>query len=74
MNLFGSPNGFHNAHLCWIPTFMIETAVYGWCPFEIDLANSRLIVLRGHNPGASGMPIALEIWDVLRPGVLLKNW
>ncbi|NLM20371.1 MAG: molybdopterin-dependent oxidoreductase [Peptococcaceae bacterium] len=56
MNLFGSPNGFHNSHLCWIPTFMIETAVCGWSPFEIDLANSRCIVLWGQNPGASNMP------------------
>jgi anaerobic selenocysteine-containing dehydrogenase len=56
MNLFGSPNGFHNAHLCWIPTFMMETAIYGWCPFELDLANSRCLVLWGQNPGASSMP------------------
>ena len=69
MNLFGSPNGFHNAHLCWIPTFMIETAVYGWCPFEIDLANSRLIVLWGHNPGASGMPEMRGIADLKQNGL-----
>jgi thiosulfate reductase/polysulfide reductase chain A len=56
MNLFGSPNGFHNSHLCWIPTFMVETAIYGWCPFEIDLGLSRCIVLWGQNPGASTMP------------------
>ncbi|MFA5537494.1 MAG: molybdopterin-dependent oxidoreductase [Bacillota bacterium] len=56
MNLFGSPNGFHNAHLCWIPTFMVETAIYGWCPFEIDLGLSRCIVLWGQNPGASTFP------------------
>ena len=69
MNLFGSPNGFHNAHLCWIPTFMIETAIYGWCPFEIDLANSRLIVLWGHNPGASGMPEMRGIADLKQNGL-----
>ena len=69
MNLFGSPNGFHNAHLCWIPTFMIETAIYGWCPFEIDLANSRLIVLWGHNPGASGMPEMRGIFDLKQNGL-----
>ncbi|HZK43294.1 MAG TPA: molybdopterin-dependent oxidoreductase [Syntrophomonadaceae bacterium] len=56
MNLFGSPNGFHNAHLCWIPTFMVETAIYGWCPFEIDLGMSKCIVLWGQNPGASTFP------------------
>ncbi|HHY25861.1 MAG TPA: molybdopterin-dependent oxidoreductase [Desulfitobacterium dehalogenans] len=56
MNLLGSPNGFHNSHLCWIPTFMIETAVYGWSPFEIDLGSSRCIVLWGQNPGASTLP------------------
>ena len=56
MNLYGSPNSFHNAHLCWIPTFMVETAIYGWCPFETDMGNSRCIVLWGQNPGASSMP------------------
>lgn len=69
MNLFGSPNGFHNAHLCWIPTFMVETAIYGWCPFEIDLANSRCLVLWGHNPGASGMPEMRGISDFKRKGL-----
>ncbi|WP_019850040.1 molybdopterin-dependent oxidoreductase [Desulfitobacterium sp. PCE1] len=57
MNLFGSPNGFHNSHLCWIPTFMVETAVYGWSPFEIDLGASRCLVLWGQNPGASTLPM-----------------
>jgi len=56
MNLYGSPNGFHNALLCWIPTFMIETAISGWSPFETDLGNSKVIVLWGQNPGASGLP------------------
>ena len=56
MNVFGSPNVFHTSHVCWIPTFMIETALYGWCAFDIDLANSRCLVLWGHNPGASYMP------------------
>lgn len=27
LNMFGTPNGFHNALLCWIPTFMVETAI-----------------------------------------------
>jgi anaerobic selenocysteine-containing dehydrogenase len=56
MNLFGSPNGFHNSHLCWVPTFMMETAISGWCPFETDLGLSKCLVQWGHNPGASGMP------------------
>ncbi|MCM1565487.1 MAG: molybdopterin-dependent oxidoreductase [Dehalobacter sp.] len=56
MNLFGSPNGFHNSHLCWIPTFMIETAICGWSPFEIDLGASRCLVLWGQNPGVSSLP------------------
>ncbi|MDR1604285.1 MAG: molybdopterin-dependent oxidoreductase [Gracilibacteraceae bacterium] len=56
MNAFGSPNSFHNAHLCWIPTFMVEMTVYGWCPFEIDVGQARCIVLWGQNPGASSMP------------------
>lgn len=69
MNLFGSPNGFHNAHLCWIPTFMIETSVYGWCPFEIDLGNSRCLVLWGQNPGASTMPEMRGISELRQNGL-----
>jgi len=69
MNLFGSPNGFHNAHLCWIPTFMIETAIYGWCPFDLDIANSRCLVLWGQNPGASGMPEMHHIVDLQAKGL-----
>jgi anaerobic selenocysteine-containing dehydrogenase len=56
MNLFGSPNGFHNALLCWIPTFMVETAVAGWSPFETDLGTSKCLIMWGFNPGASTMP------------------
>jgi anaerobic selenocysteine-containing dehydrogenase len=56
MNLFGSPNVFHISHVCWIPTFMIETAICGWSPFDIDLQRSRCVVLWGHNPGESYMP------------------
>jgi anaerobic selenocysteine-containing dehydrogenase len=69
MNLYGSPNGFHNSHLCWIPTFMVETAIYGWCPFETDLGNSRCLVLWGHNPGASGMPEMRGITDLKSKGL-----
>ncbi len=56
MNMYGSPNSFHNALLCWIPTFMVETAVCGWSPFETDLGDSRCIIMWGVNPGASNMP------------------
>ena len=56
LNLFGTPNGFHNALLCWIPTFMVETAVSGWSPFETDLGGSKCVILWGFNPGASSMP------------------
>jgi len=69
MNLFGSPNSFHNAHLCWIPTFMVETAIYGWCPFDMDLGNSRCLVLWGHNPGASYMPVMRGISDLKDNGL-----
>ena len=71
MNLYGSPNGFHNAHLCWIPTFMVETAIYGWCPFETDLATSRCLVLWGQNPGASSMPEMRHISDLKKNGLKL---
>ena len=55
-NIFGSPNSFHNALLCWIPTFMVETAVSGWSPFETDLGSSKCVILWGMNPGASTLP------------------
>ncbi|MFA6808307.1 MAG: molybdopterin-dependent oxidoreductase, partial [Eubacteriales bacterium] len=69
MNIFGSPNGFHNAHLCWIPTFMVETAIFGWCPFDIDLMNSRCIVLWGQNPGESGFPEMRGLNDLKEKGL-----
>lgn len=56
LNLFGTPNGFHNALLCWIPTFMAETCVSGWSPFETDLGGARCLILWGMNPGASTLP------------------
>ena len=72
MNLFGSPNGFHNAHLCWIPTFMVETAIYGWCPFETDLGGgSHCLVLWGQNPGASSMPEMSHITELKKQGLKL---
>lgn len=64
MNLFGSPNSFHNALLCWIPTFMIETAVSGWSPFMSDMANSRVVVIWGANPGAATLPAMRGITDL----------
>lgn len=69
MNLYGSPNGFHNAHLCWIPTFMVETAIYGWCPFDLDMGTSRCLVLWGQNPGASSMPEMAHISDFKKNGL-----
>lgn len=69
MNLFGSPNGFHNSHLCWIPTFMVETAIYGWCPFDLDLGLSRCLVLWGQNPGASSMPEMHHIRELQEKGL-----
>ncbi len=64
LNYFGTPNGFHNALLCWIPTFMIETAVSGWSPFETDLGASKCVILWGFNPGASNMPGAHGYFDL----------
>ncbi len=56
LNQFGTPNGFHNALLCWIPTFMAETCVSGWSPFETDLGGAKSLILWGMNPGASTLP------------------
>ena len=71
MNMFGSPNGFHNALLCWIPTFMMETAVSGWSPFETDLMDSRCVILWGFNPGASAMPGIRGYNDLQKAGLKL---
>jgi anaerobic selenocysteine-containing dehydrogenase len=69
MNLFGSPNSFHNALLCWIPTFMIETAISGWSPFVGDMAKSRIAVVWGANPGASTLPSMRGLTDLQKEGL-----
>ncbi|MEG2458394.1 MAG: molybdopterin-dependent oxidoreductase [Raoultibacter sp.] len=71
MNIFGSPNSFHNALLCWIPTFMMETAISGWSPFETDLGDSNCVILWGFNPGASGMPGMKGYTDLQKNGLKL---
>lgn len=71
MNIFGSPNSFHNALLCWIPTFMMETAISGWSPFETDLGSSRCVILWGFNPGASGLPSMKGYTDLQMQGLKL---
>ena len=71
MNYFGTPNGFHNALLCWIPTFMIETAISGWSPFETDLGSSKVVFLWGMNPGASTMPGMKGYTDLQLDGLKL---
>lgn len=69
MNMFGSPNGFHNALLCWIPTFNMETIISGWSPFETDLGSSRCVILWGFNPGASSMPGMRGYTDLQKDGL-----
>ena len=69
MNMFGSPNGFHNALLCWIPTFMIETAISGWSPFVGDMGSSKVAVVWGANPGASTLPEMKGITDLQQNGL-----
>ena len=64
MNLFGTPNVCHNSLLCWVPTFMIETAVSGWSPFETDLGMSKCVILWGFNPGAANLPSAHGYFDL----------
>ncbi len=63
-NVFGSPNVCHNSLLCWVPTFMIETAVAGWSPFETDLGGSKCVILWGFNPGAANLPAAHGYFDL----------
>ena len=66
MNLFGTPNVCHNSLLCWVPTFMVETAVAGWSPFETDLGGSKCVILWGFNPGAANLPAAHGYFDLQR--------
>ena len=63
-NVFGTPNVCHNSLLCWVPTFMIETAVAGWSPFETDLGGSKCVILWGFNPGAANLPAAHGYFDL----------
>ncbi len=69
LNQFGTPNGFHNALLCWIPTFMAETCVAGWSPFETDLGGAKSLILWGMNPGASTLPSMHGYWDLIQSGM-----
>lgn len=69
MNQFGSPNGFHNALLCWIPTFMAETCVAGWSPFETDLGSAKVVMLWGMNPGASSLGAMRGYTDLQKAGM-----
>ncbi len=69
LNQFGTPNGFHNALLCWIPTFMAETCVAGWSPFETDLGGAKSLILWGMNPGASSLPSMHGYWDLIQAGM-----
>ena len=69
LNQFGTPNGFHNALLCWIPTFMAETCVAGWSPFETDLGAARCLILWGMNPGASTLGGMHGYWDLHNAGM-----
>ena len=69
LNQFGSPNGFHNALLCWIPTFMAETCVAGWSPFETDLGSAKVVMLWGMNPGASSLGAMRGYTDLQKNGM-----
>jgi anaerobic selenocysteine-containing dehydrogenase len=55
-NLLGSPNVVHTSPVCWIPNFLVETAIYGWSAFDPEIMGSRCVVVWGHNPGASYLP------------------
>ncbi len=49
MNLLGSPNWISGVALCAGNTAAVNRLTYGWFPFS-DIANSRCVVLFGHNP------------------------
>ncbi|MDP5070903.1 MAG: molybdopterin-dependent oxidoreductase [Congregibacter sp.] len=49
MNALGSPNYISGVSLCAGHTAAVNKFTYGWFPFA-DMANSKCIVLFGHNP------------------------
>ena len=49
MNALGSPNYISGVSLCAGNTAAVNKLTYGWFPFA-DIANSKCIVLFGHNP------------------------
>ncbi len=49
MNALGSPNYISGVSLCAGNTAAVNKVTYGWFPFA-DIANSKCIVLFGHNP------------------------
>lgn len=49
LNVLGSPNWISGVALCAGNTAAVNRMVYGWFPFP-DLANTRCILLFGHNP------------------------
>lgn len=49
MNALGSPNYISGVSLCAGNTAAVNKFTYGWFPFA-DIANSKCIVLFGHNP------------------------
>lgn len=49
MNALGSPNYISGVSLCAGNTAAVNKMTYGWFPFA-DIANSKCIVLFGHNP------------------------
>ncbi len=56
-NILGSPNVIHTSPNCWIPNFLMETAMLGWGAFDPESSNgSKCIVIWGHNPASSYLP------------------
>ena len=49
MNALGSPNYISGVSLCAGNTAAVNKLTYGWFPFA-DIANSKCVVLFGHNP------------------------
>ncbi|MEM8499176.1 MAG: molybdopterin-dependent oxidoreductase [Pseudomonadota bacterium] len=49
MNALGTPNYISGVSLCAGNTAAVNKMTYGWFPFA-DIANSKCIVLFGHNP------------------------
>lgn len=66
-NIFGSPNRFGPFNICRCPSFVIESATFGWVADAVPTAKTECIVLWGRQPSQSGdFPIWWKLSEALK--------